>query len=223
MLVPPPAPSWKPNSAGGTTGALGVGPASSVMLRPQPVCNSMLFWEFKKVLVPPTPVTNGESALAFTDTELIPKAALSSARLSPESPLETCWEIPKEAASSEMPFSIASSAGSRSTSLTSVVPKLLESTLPNPFSTANRFAASRLESLLLGPSTSTMLAPGAMACAHSTSIEVSNCQFPASHPLVAVQVAVPGPAESMIWKFDGVSKGSEFNWEKRFASDKMVL
>src|ERR1700689_3495206 len=131
--------------------------------------------------------------------------------------------MPNDAASSEMLFSTTSSAGSPSKRLTSVVPKLFEITLPSPFSIANKFAASRLERPLFGPSTRTILAPGAMECAHSTSSEVSNCQFPASHPLVAVQVAVPGPAESMIWKFDGVSKGGEFNWEKRFGSGKMGL
>jgi hypothetical protein len=55
------------------------------------------------------------------------------------------------AAISEIPFSTVSSEGAKSTSAISEMPKLLERTVPNPFSIAKRFAISRFVNVLSAP------------------------------------------------------------------------
>jgi hypothetical protein len=76
-------------------GGLGLGPAIRDKLRPHPVCSLMLLFASRNVLVPPTPVAKGESALASTETAEIPKFLVLVARSSPLSPLETFCEIPR--------------------------------------------------------------------------------------------------------------------------------
>src|ERR1700761_9011450 len=105
LVPPPPAPWRKPSKMGEMIGGLGLGPAISEKLRPHPACNLMLLFASRNVLVPPTPVTKGESALAYTETAGMPKSLVLVARLSPLSPVETFCEIPNAAAISEIPFS----------------------------------------------------------------------------------------------------------------------
>src|SRR5277367_1462236 len=72
VLTPPPAPLWNPNNSGGIVGGFGVGFAMRAKFIPQPVWNLMLLFPLRNRLVPPTAVANGDVALAFGDTELMP-------------------------------------------------------------------------------------------------------------------------------------------------------
>src|SRR5580658_3584638 len=223
MLAPPPPPSMNPKNSGGMVGGLGAGLAMRTSFKPQPVCSLMLSFGSRNVLVPPTAVANGEVELAPADTESMPKSAWLASRLSPESPVEMLCEIPSAAAISEMPFSTTSSEGASSASTISGMPKLFDSWLPKPFSMANRLPISRLVNVLSAVTTSTMLAPGASECAHSTSRVVSNCQLPAMQPLVAEQVVSDAPFGVKIWKFAEVSGGRPLFAENALASARIVF
>src|ERR1700732_1187793 len=224
VLGPPPAPPLKPKPRGGTTGGFGLGFAIRAKLRPQPVWNLTVWSAPKNVLVPPTAVANGELAANPGDLASMPKSALSNARLSPASPVETCSEMPRAAAVSARLFSTTRIDGARSTNTISGSPKLLETTFPARLSIAKRFAISRFVNELSAASTRSILAAGAMLCADSTSSVVSNCQLPAMQPLVAVHVAVP--LGLTIWKLPPdpvLSSGSLLSRENVLASPKIVF
>src|SRR5215475_13487018 len=126
-----------------------------------------------KSVVPPTPVTFGSEAGVLAANRA---AVLFGSQLGCEAPLspdEAKSVIPLLIASANTVCCSASRAGSMHASAS---PKLCEMTSPTLWSITYLVVARMSESLLLGATASTMFAPGAVTCAHSTSSVVSTAQ-----------------------------------------------
>src|ERR1700722_827540 len=186
-LSPPPPPWRNPISAGAFSGVRTNPNWDSVI--PQAASTGPLSLG-TSILVPPTPVDQRESAgiEAAPTGDPTPK--------SPLSPVATLTAIPRAAAPRKtwsnncaVPVSAEASA----------CPQLLEMTLPRRFSAAYSTADARSPSSSVGATTTTILAPGAKACAHSTSSVVSVAQsalvvagFPLGYSTLRLFESIPG-------------------------------
>ena len=142
--------------------------------------------------VPPTAVTSG--SLAGELAALIQLLPSQLGWAEPSSPLEAKRVIPLRVASLNTWCCWRAIFGSTQPSAS---PKLCEMTSPTLLSTAHFVAARMSASSFDLARTSSILAPGAMACAHSTSREIS-----ADQPTMLPSVASNGvsPCGASWWK-----------------------
>src|SRR5215470_12433514 len=165
VLNPPPL---QFTSVGATAGGLQPnGSVHAVSLWYAPVLGSAVS------VVPPTPVTFGSEAGVLAANSAAVLFGSQAGCEAPLSPDEAKSVIPFLTAAANSACCWLSRAGSMHASAS---PKLCEMTSPMLLSIAYLVAARMSVSLLLGAISSTMFAPGAVACAHSTSSVVSTDQ-----------------------------------------------